>query len=419
MRAISVSYPGPVKTLRGSIELPASKSISNRLLVISALCEEPFLISNLSEAGDTKILAKALSALQIGDETQTVDVEDAGTAFRFLTALLACKKTGRYMLTGSKRMQQRPIGELVTALRTIGAEISYPENENYPPLLINGKSLQGGPVKISGHISSQFISALCLIAPSLSGGLEIELENELVSSSYISMTLQLMSAHGIHYNKLLNKITIPAQKYHSKPVSVENDWSSMSFLYAFAMLASHVELIAGLMQEESLQGDSLIRHFAADFGVISNFAGNVLQLSKKASVKNDHVRNYHLSEVPDMAIPVIVACAIRYPQITFSGLQHLKYKESDRLNALRTELQKVNIHLHYQNDLLRFDSSTYKADHRTVHFNCHQDHRIAMALSLFALEGFTVELDDRDCVHKSFPKFFEQLEKLGFICVSP
>lgn len=417
MSAISISYLGSSKALKGNIDLPASKSISNRLLLIRALCEESFSITNLSEAGDTQILARALSSIQATSDTQTINVEDAGTAFRFMTAMLACRKEGQYTLSGSRRMHQRPIGELVSALRLLGADIQYLEVESFPPLQIIGRTLKGGKVAIESGISSQFVSALCMIAPMLRDGLEISLLNDVVSSAYITMTLQLMSDFGIHYSREPKTIKIPGQKYQAKAVTVENDWSSMSFFYAFAMLADEVDFTVRFLQEKSLQGDSFIRQFAAGFGIISRFNEQMLHVSKKEPFHQKYARCYHLSEVPDMAIPVIVACAIRFPELTFSGLQHLQYKESDRLYALKNELKKVNIDLLYKNDLLCFDSSNYIAGKQTVHFNCYQDHRIAMALSLFAFEGFTVILNDPACVQKSFPHYFEELSKLGFNCL--
>lgn len=414
MSETRVSYSSEDKHLHGIVHLPSSKSISNRILMMRALCDEKFVIHNLSESTDTQVLLHALNSMQDANETQTIDVQDAGTSFRFLTAYLACQADKNFILKGTERMHQRPIGPLVNALRDLGAEINYMENEGFPPLSIIGKNLHGGNIIVEGNISSQFISALCLVAPALQDGLTIEIQNDTVSLSYIEMTLWLMSEFGVKDTYRGNKICIKTQKYTHKEFTVENDWSSACFFYAMAMIAKRAELVFDFLDEKSIQGDSYVKDFASDVGVETKMKDNFTFIKKEKDKHHDIEKIIDLGSCPDMAIPMIVACAIRYPKMRFAGIEHLKYKESDRIHALQAELEKVNIILNYEYGLLSIDNTNYQPSSTEINFNTHNDHRIAMSLCLLALEGFTVVLDNDTCVQKSFPHYFEELRKIGF-----
>ena len=411
-----IYYPQFNHHLQGVIHLPASKSICNRVLLIQALCGDFTNISNVSESSYTQILLKSLWLIDDHANLQTIDVEDAGSAFRFLTAFLACQESGQYLLKGTERMHQRPISGLVEALRTIGADIQYTEREHYPPLLIKGRTLKGGTINIEGHISSQFISALCLIAPMLTKGLVINITHDIVSAPYIHMTLRLMEMFGVHATFERKQIIIPIQTYFPITFFVENDWSSLGFFYAMAMLSNTVAFVVTGLQEDSVQGDAYIKTWAVDLGIESYFEYSQLHIKKKEDAVIKPAQTYDFSAYPDLAIPLIVACAIKYPDVRFTGLQHLQYKESDRIASLSSELKKVDIDLHFDKGLLSIDNSAYKASGDTIYFNTFHDHRIAMALSMFALEGFKVVFDDASCVKKSFPNYFEQLQALGFQC---
>jgi 3-phosphoshikimate 1-carboxyvinyltransferase len=404
--------------LKGAVQLPASKSISNRVLMIQAMCKHEIHLDNLSEAHDTVILKNLLERIKKTTEDSTLDVEDAGTPFRFLTAY-ACTQHGRnFVLTGSKRLCERPVRDLVEALQSIGADIEYLDKDGFAPLLIKGKKLQGGSIQIRGDVSSQFISALCLIAPSLQNGLHIEILQQKVSSSYIEMTLAVMREFGIQYTEASQQITIPQQDYTATNYCIENDWSSATFFYSMAIIADEAEITMNGLQEKSCQGDSRIQHIAKQFGVETIYESNNLIIRKKLTTPLATDKIIDLSSQPDLAVPFIVACALKYPDIQVTGIKHLELKESKRITVLQDELKKINLALMYSNDLLTFQAidTTTKAD--DIQFNTYNDHRIAMALSMLALADYTITLDNATCVEKSFPLFFTQLQQVGIKCIT-
>ncbi len=400
--------------LKGKIILPSSKSISNRVLLIRALCSQPFNIENLSESSDTQILEHILNTTFLDKSLNVFDVKDAGTPYRFLTAYFATKKNKKFLLNGTERMKQRPIETLVNALKQLGAQIKYVEENGYPPLLIEGNFLnQDEAVEMDTSLSSQFVSALCLIAPTLENGLKLKLIGSRVSESYTRMTLELMKQFGIKIQSSEQEIAIKNQAYQSKLFYVENDWSSACFFYAMAIVSEDAELIFSNLHKDSLQGDSEIVEIAKRFGIQTFFEKNEVRLIKTQNV-NDYSDILDLSSYPDMAVPLIVAFAMRYPQIQLAGLSHLQHKESDRIFVLQRELKKVHIYLHFQNGVLQFENSMYKKQHKKIYFKTYQDHRIAMALSLFSIDGYEVVLDTPKCVSKSFPTYFDELKKIGF-----
>lgn len=400
--------------IAGQLSLPRSKSISNRLLIIKALCNEDFNLLNLAQSTDTNILFDILKTFEHTASTQQFDVGDAGTSFRFLTAFFAGIEEVDIILKGTPRMHQRPISQLVDALNELGAEISYLEQKGFPPLQIKGKKLSGGEISMNGEVSSQYISALCLIAPTLRDGLKIELLGKLVSAPYLDMTLQLMAKFGIEVYFGHNAIEIKPQTYFAHDYVVEADWSSVCFFYAMAMISNTAQIHCKGLQMESIQGDVYIQKLAKDFAIETTFVEDGILIAKENNSNPKVNQIYDLGAYPDLAIPIIVACGIRYPKVKFRGLHHLIYKESNRIQALQNELAKAGIQLIQEGDLLSFTHTESISGSSSIYFETYNDHRMAMALSLFALVGYTVILDNVTCVQKSFPDYFEQLALLGF-----
>ena len=394
------------------IELQASKSISHRALMIHFLCTSSVEISNLSTAHDTLLFSKALD--QIRNKQQgIIDIEDAGTPARFLVALLASQEGKEFTLTGTSRMKQRPMADLVKALRSLGAEIDSLEEDNCLPLRIKGRQLKGGDVYIDASASSQFVSALCMMAPLMKNGLNIHMLGKRVSESYIQMTSAVMAEWGvdIEYNDTV--IRIPNKPYHASAYQIEADWSSATFFYAMLMLQDHVSITLNGLSAKSIQGDAQIQHWAKDFGVSTTFHEDGCTMVRSHSIIPIVNRHYDMSHHPDLAIPFIVACALQYPSTTFSGLHHLEFKESKRLTALQQELKKVGIHLRYEHDHLSFEGQLLPLENE-VSLQTYHDHRMAMSLSLLAMKGYSLQMDDTTCVRKSFPDFWNQLSRLGF-----
>jgi len=400
--------------LKGRINLPSSKSISNRILMIQALCQESFQIQNLSEAKDTQMLQHILRELNNGAESVVVDVQDAGTPYRFLLAYLAMQEGRTFILKGTERLNERPIESLVNALNQIGADITYEEKSGYAPLRIVGQKLNGGKVQIDGHLSSQFISALCLIAPYLRDGLEIHIKEEPVSASYIRMTLQLMKRFGIDYHMDSNHIVIKPQQYQPQDTTIESDWSSASFFYAMAMMSEEVDLTLNGLEMGTLQGDAMIAMLATEFGIESIFNQDGIQLKRSFNMPIHLDTLYNLKDQPDMAIPFILASAIKFQSVKICGIDHLEYKESKRIAALTNELQKIGIQLNYENAILSFQQDSFVSTSE-VQFNSFDDHRLAMAFSMLAIPFGMAEVIDTECVSKSFPNYFEEIKKIGFV----
>jgi len=398
-------------SLKANINLPASKSISNRVLMIQSICKEKFEIENCSQANDTLLLQNILSAIQETTATQIIQVEDAGTPFRFLTAFLSTQENKSFLLSGTDRMNERPIASLVEALNSIGANILYDQKKGFPPLLIKGKKFQSNELIIDGAESSQFISALCLIAPSLKEGLIINLKENVVSASYVDMTLSIMKDFGIEYQKTKNQISIPAQKYIAQKYCIENDWSSACFFYAMTMIADNATITLNGLKKDSCQGDAIISTLCQSFGIHTSFENSNCIISKTTTPQYQS-SIIDLKHCPDLAVPFIVACAIKYPAIQIIGIAHLIHKESNRIEALQNELRKVNIFIHYENDILSFENKMTANKPEEIFFNSYHDHRIVMALNLFSLLGYTLHFDNTLCVKKSFPQYWEELEKL-------
>ncbi len=390
------------RKLSGEIHLSGSKSISNRVLIIEALMGKDIDKKNLSDSNDTKVLTQLLTTVET-----TIDAHDAGTVFRFLTAYLALNE-GEWILTGSDRMKQRPIGDLVDPLRALGAQIEYIEKENFPPVKISGGRIRGGRVAVHSNISSQFASALLMIAPCLKNGLTLELKGEIVSQPYIEMTLSLMKHFGIDHTRNEQTIHIPHQQYHSNKIFIESDWSAASYYYEMAAFADEPELtLSGLLQN-SFQGDSAIATLMESFRVMTTYKEEKILLTKSPS-KNDF--RFNLKDQPDLAPALFVTCAGLSQEATFTGLEHLQYKESHREEALQKELAKCGIAVTRSGDTIMIDG---KFISRPYTFSTYLDHRMAMAFSPLAMLCSEIIIDDPLVVKKSYPQFWDHLQILGF-----
>ncbi len=402
------------KRLAGAVPLTGSKSESNRALIMQALSGSVVQISNLSEAADTVTLTEILQAESSKLKAQSsrlVNVGPAGTAMRFLTAFFALQK-GEVVLTGSERMQQRPIGILVDALRELGAEIEYTENDGFPPLKIKGPLKQKtAQVSIKGSISSQYISALLLIAPKLEKGLELIIDGELTSKPYVEMTLAMMEQAGIKHIWKQNTIRIENQAFSASIISIEPDWSAASYWYAISALSEEAELFLPGLNGYSLQGDSKIAEIMANFGISSQFKDGGVYLKKE--FKKLERKIFDFKECPDLAQTVIVCCAALGHNATFTGLETLKIKETDRINALQTELAKIGVQLIEKNQTYKLECAGLDLK-KNIKISTYDDHRMAMAFAPLALKMESLEIEDPQVVEKSYPDFWSHLEMLGF-----
>ena len=402
-----LSLSGPPKTLvKGNIRITGSKSESNRLLLLQALYPQ-ISISNLSNADDVVVMQKGLET-QKGE----VDIHHAGTAMRFLTAYFASREGAVVTLTGSHRMKERPIGILVEALRSLGAEIQYPENKGYPPLLIRGRNLPTFKVQLPADISSQYISALLLIAPSLEEGLELELKGNITSLPYIKMTLSLLEEVGVRTHFSGQTIRVyPAKTLKAVKMVVESDWSSASYFYsiiALSPIGSEISLSA--YRQSSLQGDSVLQHLYRQFGVSTTFNKHIMTLKKTSAPLVSHIEQ-DLTEAPDLAQTLAVSCFGLGVSCYITGLHTLKIKETDRLEALREELGKLGAHISVTSDSLSLQSRTQLRSGVAV--DTYHDHRMAMAFAPLAICTSLI-INDAGVVSKSYPDFWTDLKALSF-----
>ena len=398
------------KKLIGEISLPSSKSISNRILIINALSYSPFLIDNLSDSDDTKVMEQVLSGA-----TNYFDIGHAGTAMRFLTAFLS-KIVGEWTLTGSERMQQRPINILVDALRKLGASIEYSDHEGFPPLHIIGTALKGGIIELDGSISSQYISALLMIAPTVQGGMTLKLQNQITSKPYIDLTLKLMKKFGVRHTWNGNEIFIDEQTYHPVRFSVEADWSGASYWYSMAALSEECNLLLKGLRLNSLQGDaSQAEWFQKYFGIQSKQEGNHIRLTKG---KNIVISNLEIDfiENPDIAQTFVVLAVCKKIPFIFSGLTTLKIKETDRIKALQLEWMKYGVVLtEPQSGKLAWDGTfdpSLKIQSPVI--ATYHDHRMALAFAPAAMAFPEIVIEDPNVITKSYPQYWNDLKKLGF-----
>ena len=398
-----------IKEINGTINLPASKSISNRALIINALSYSPYPIQNLSDSDDTKVLTAALFS-----NSNKFDIGHAGTAMRFLTAFLA-KIVGEWEITGSERMQQRPIAILVDALIQLGAQIEYLGNEGCPPLKILGSHLKGQTIELDGSVSSQYISALLLIAPTIENGLTLKLKGNITSRSYIKLTLELMAKFGIQYRWDENEIYVPEQKYFALDFTCEADWSGASYWYQIMALVDKGEILLENLLLDSLQGDVNIASWFEQFGVTSTQKTEGVLLTKSKNRQPDKLV-LDFIENPDVAQTMACLCVAKNIPFHFSGLKTLKIKETDRIAALQNELAKFGIRItEPEHGELAWDGSVdMEQQEENPIIRTYHDHRMALAFAPMALAGYNMQIDDPMVVTKSYPGFWEDLKQVGF-----
>ena len=399
--------PPADKHIKSTIKVTGSKSESNRILLLQALFPN-VRIENSSNSDDAQVMKKGLKI-----DKGVVDIHHAGTAMRFLTAFFASQEGKEVLLTGSQRMTERPVKVLVDALLSLGAQISYENNEGYPPIKITGKKLTKNKVSLPANISSQYISALLLIAPSLENGIELELIGEITSVPYIKMTLALLTQMGIENSFINNSIKVsPKKEVENKTLVVESDWSSASYFYSIVALAEvGSEIALSSYKENSLQGDSVLSEIYKDFGVLTIFEENkiVLQKVKECGLK---LIKCDLSNAPDIAQTIAVTCFGLGIGCDLTGLHTLKIKETDRLEALYTELSKLGADISVTDKTLILNKSNII--HNDVSIDTYNDHRMAMAFAPLAFKT-SLFINDAEVVSKSYPDFWNDMElvKIG------
>ena len=389
------------------IDLPSSKSISNRLLIAQALFGNTIVLENLSEAEDTVLLQKALASNE-----ETVNVGMAGTAFRFLTAYYSISKVTR-ILTGSERMLKRPIGVLVEKLKKLGADITYLKNDGFPPLKIVGKRLKGGPLSIDASVSSQYISALLLIAPHLENGLQLRLKGEVVSFPYIDLTIDLQQQIGIDINRDGSLISVKNGAHTSNlQMVVEADWSSAAFFYQIVALSGK-SLFINNLSPTSRQGDMNCFKIFEELGVKTEFLKEGALLTQHAH-QIQSILKLDMTETPDLIPPVAVVASQLCSKISISGTKTLYIKECNRVAALKTELAKLGVELNEVDgncfEIQRSDKTM--ENEKGLSFLSYDDHRMAMSLAPLAIR-YKIEIDSLDVVVKSFPTYWIEMKKVG------
>ena len=396
-----------VEGQQSTIKITGSKSETNRLLLLQALYPN-ISLENTSNSDDSEVMLKALVS-----NSQLIDVHHAGTAMRFLTAFFAIQEGKEVVLTGSSRMKERPIKILVEALKQLGAEITYEENEGFPPIKIQGKKLTISKVSLPANVSSQYISALLLIAPKLENGLELTLEGEITSIPYIKMTLALLNEIGATTSFVENKIIVkPLQSAICNLQSVESDWSSASYWYSIVALSEiGTQITLSSYKQNSLQGDSVLSKIYKDFGVETIFNTNKSITILKSATCNLQSVICNLNNSPDIAQTIAVTCFGLGIGCNLTGLHTLKIKETDRLEALKTELSKLGANISVTDDSLTIQQSNTLNSNITI--ATYQDHRMAMAFAPLALKTSLI-IEDAEVVSKSYPTFWEDLKSIGF-----
>lgn len=401
------------ETQNSKLKISGSKSETNRLLLLQALYPE-IKVENTSNSDDSDVMMNALvSSHHPSPITQTIDVHHAGTAMRFLTAYFAVQEGKEVVLTGSARMKVRPIKILVDALNQLGAEITYEEQEGFPPLKIKGEKLTKSKVSLSANVSSQYISALMLIAPKLENGLELNLEGEITSVSYIKMTLALLNEIGVKTSFENNTIKVihNPSSINQNPIIVESDWSSASYWYSIIALSEiGTQITLSSFKQNSLQGDSALVEIYKNFGVESVFNSNEITLHKVENLKSATL-NLELNTCPDIAQTIAVTCFGLGISCNLTGLHTLKIKETDRLEALKTELTKLGATISITNNSLTLETS--ENINSNVCISTYQDHRMAMAFAPLALK-VPIIIENAEVVSKSYPAFWEDVKQIGF-----
>ena len=395
-------------SINNQLSITGSKSESNRLLLLNQLFENVLTLENISNSEDSQLMQKALA-----NKTDLIDIHHAGTAMRFLTAYFSIQDERKVTLTGSDRMKQRPIKILVDALNELGAEISYQENEGYPPLSIVGKKLTKETITIPSNISSQYITALCLIGTKLENGLTINLDGKIISVPYIQMTIQLLNKVGIKATFEGNTIQVPfTKRIEAQIVQVESDWSSASYYYSLIALSQNSEVKISTYFKDSLQGDSALQNiYAENFGVISTFDNGILSLKNDANFQPKQKIELNLINTPDIAQTIAATCVGLKVNCILTGLETLKIKETDRLVALKNELEKLGAIIRITDDSLAIEG--YQDFSETPTFETYNDHRMAMCMAPLA-QKYAIRINNEMVVEKSYPTFWEDWKQLGF-----
>ena len=397
----------PSSKINHSFNISGSKSESNRLLILKYIFKN-IKIENLSNSDDTIVLKNYLES-----NSNLIDVHHAGTAMRFLTAYLAIQNNNSFQITGSKRMQNRPIKILVDALNILGADINYLDKIGYPPLKINGKMLLGGEISLSSEVSSQYISALMLIASSLKNGLVITLKGSVTSRPYIEMTLSILNRVGIKSSFKENKISIQSVKLLEKSIQkVESDWSSLSYFYSIVALSKYSELNIGSYNINSIQGDKKLVEIYQNFGVQTSFSNDTITIKKIESKDLNKSLKLDLSDTPDIAQTIAVTCFGLGLSCDLYGLHTLKIKETDRLEALKVELTKMGAIVRITKDSFHLTKSSEIKSNITI--ETYNDHRMAMAFTPLAICK-PIIINNPDVVSKSFPDFWDHLKGMNFL----
>lgn len=391
--------------LKATVQITGSKSETNRLLLLQSIFPQ-LAIENLSNSDDARVMANGVKA-----HTGEVDIHHAGTAMRFLTAFFASQENREVVLTGSFRMKERPIKILVEALKSLGADIEYLENDGYPPLKIRGKRLTANKVSLPANVSSQYISALLLIAPSLENGLELNLEGKITSIPYIKMTLGLLGELGIQSKFEGNTIVVnPLKEVDDKKIVVESDWSAASYYYSVAALADvGTELSLGSYKMNSLQGDSVLTEIYRNFGVETKFETHTIILTKTQDPKIRSI-SLELSNAPDIAQTIAVTCYGLGMGCHLKGLHTLPIKETDRLAAMKTELEKFGARVEIDHESLTLSPSS--AIKEGISVDTYHDHRMAMAFAPLAMKT-DLSINDAEVVSKSYLEFWNDFQRLG------
>ncbi|MBI9055619.1 MAG: 3-phosphoshikimate 1-carboxyvinyltransferase [Bacteroidales bacterium] len=405
---MKIKISSPNKEISSFISLPASKSISNRMLIIRALCDERIRLKNISTSRDSEVLIDAFKNLS----NATIDIGATGTAMRFLTAFLSIK-SGDRVLTGSKRMKQRPIHELVNILKELGAQIEYTDKEGYPPIKITGTTLTAKPISIKGNISSQYISSLLMIAPYLDNDLDIQITDKILSRDYIWMTVKLMQQFGIDIEWYKNIIKVKSGKYKGGEIIVESDWSSASYWFEIISLSktSMVELTG--LKPNSLQGDSILTELYKTIGVDSAFTNFGIRI--KNIPTTCAYFEYDFTNCPDLAQTLAATLVAKQIPFKLTGLDNLSIKETDRILALITEFEKVGIHLNSESNCsLEWNGNESIVVPENHIVETYKDHRMALAFAPLSIVTKELVISNPDVVVKSYPKYWGDLKSVGF-----
>ena len=407
-----VSCPEHIDT---SIMLPASKSISNRALIIQALTKGGMMPENLSDCDDTEVIIRGL-----GKQSEIIDIKAAGTAMRFMTAYLSATD-GEYTITGTERMKHRPIGILVDALRYLGAEIEYVGEEGYPPLRIRGRQLEGGTLQIAGDVSSQYISALLMIAPILTKGLELKLTGNIISRPYIDLTLHLMHEFGVAAEwSDFDTIRVKPQPYQQRAYTIESDWSAASYWYEILALTDDTLSKVALqgLKDGSRQGDSTVRYIFSLLGIKTSFKEkDVNGMPEALLTRHSRMLNrmdYDFTNQPDLAQTLIAVCPVLGIPFHFTGLGTLKIKETDRIEAMKREMEKLGYILHEEEGTALSWTGERCEPMTQPTIDTYEDHRMAMSFAPLAIKLGEIRINNPEVVSKSYPHYWADLRKAGF-----